>query len=464
MRQTLADRLRMVYTGDKRHELFTSHAWRRLFEIRGPLVREFILEFFNTCRMSDTEMGLDVADTLCFQLGGARQDGFEAYWHAEGRKSRARMSVGHFIGRLADHFGLVSDEGLIGLSVITRVLLVIDLHQLCKFNICVRLGDTWAWVALGPERQQVAAAGALEVAEGAPVVDEGVPAPVQAPQPPPALARTIAQRLSVLEEEVHNLRSDVGEQNGVLDSMDHDFSRFTTWMVTSLSRMMDQSGVRYTSYFDFQIPYQRRTRRKIGDASSLAAPYNQAWQKSFDEGITMAEPNLNDYISVTRKNFLSDDNEGRMVEKSILDIQGTFLVKIRDNTFNGTIRENAVEHVEIFLEVVRPLKIKGVSHDRFRLSVFPISLAGAASEWFKKDCIGLVTTWEDLEEKSVQKFYHLSYNNDEIEADEDDNPEDIAEIFKIESNLFDFETPLCKAFNEFNYLLKIDTDMFTFDI
>ncbi|GJX51581.1 hypothetical protein Tco_0278426, partial [Tanacetum coccineum] len=26
------------------------------------------------------------------------------------------------------------------------------------------------------------------------------------------------------------------------------------------------------------------------------------------------------------------------------------------------------------------------------------------------------------------------------------------------------ETPLCKAFNEFNYLLKIDTDMFTFDI
>ncbi|GJW36962.1 hypothetical protein Tco_0059882, partial [Tanacetum coccineum] len=406
MRQTLADRLRMVYTGDKRHEL-----------------------------MSDTEMGLDVADTLCFQLGGARrrmtwrqfiialgldtveemaEDGFEAYWlgstrvipdkgdlrdywteissdrdflgpapsyiyirdhvrrlchmlisciisgrgqapekvtstdlfylrsmdqgtvnvpyllaqylfrHAEGRKSRARMSVGHFIGRLADHFGLVSDEGLMGFSVITRVLLVIDLHQLSKFNICVRLGDTWAWVALGPERQQVAAAGALKVAEGAPIVDDGVLAPMQAPQPPPALARTIAQRLSVLEEEVHNLRSDVGEQKGVLDNMDHDFSRFTTWTVTSLSR--------------------------------------------------------------------------------------------------------------------------------------------ATSEWFKKDCIGLVTTWEDLEEKSVQKFYHLSYNNDEIEADEDDNPEDIAEIFKIESNLFDFETPLCKAFNEFNYLLKIDTDLFTFDI
>nr|GEW36420.1 ribonuclease H-like domain-containing protein [Tanacetum cinerariifolium] len=47
-----------------------------LFEIQGPLVRAFIMEFLSTCRMSDTEMGLDIADTLCFQL----EDGFEAYW------------------------------------------------------------------------------------------------------------------------------------------------------------------------------------------------------------------------------------------------------------------------------------------------------------------------------------------------------------------------------------------------
>ncbi|GJZ71782.1 hypothetical protein Tco_0635633 [Tanacetum coccineum] len=70
---TLRDRLSMVYTRDDGHALFTSHAWRRLFEVRAPLVREFMLDIFSTCRMSDTEMGLDVADTLCFQLGGARR-------------------------------------------------------------------------------------------------------------------------------------------------------------------------------------------------------------------------------------------------------------------------------------------------------------------------------------------------------------------------------------------------------
>nr|GEU34080.1 hypothetical protein [Tanacetum cinerariifolium] len=88
--------------------------------------------------------------------------------------------------------------------------------------------------------------------------------------------------------------------------------------------------------------------------------------------------------------------------------------------------------------------------------------SGATGEWFKKDRIGSVITWDDLVEKFVQKFYRLFDHNDEIE--EDDNLDDITDIFKIEGNLFDFETPLCEAFNDFNYLLKIDKDLFTFDI
>nr|GEU33205.1 hypothetical protein [Tanacetum cinerariifolium] len=153
-----------------------------------------------------------------------------------------------------------------------------------------------------------------------------------------------------------------------------------------------------------------------------------------------------------------------MVVKSFLEIQGTFLVKIRDNTFNGIIGENTFKYIDNFLEVVGPLKIKGISQDRFRLSIFSISLVGAASEWFKKDCIGSVTTRENLVENFIQKFYQLFDDNEEMEADEDEDPDDIVEIFKIKGNLFDFETPLCKVFNEFNYLLKIDTCLFTFDI
>ncbi|GKF03394.1 hypothetical protein Tco_0030317 [Tanacetum coccineum] len=49
---------------------------------------------------------------------------------------------------------------------------------------------------------------------------------------------------------------------------------------------------------------------------------------------------------------------------------------------------------------------------------------------------------------------------DECSSDVDET----AKIFKIEDNLLGYETPLCKAFNEFNYLLKIDTNLFIFEI
>ncbi|GKB76801.1 hypothetical protein Tco_0943696 [Tanacetum coccineum] len=159
----------------------------------------------------------------------------------------------------------------------------------------------------------------------------------------------------------------------------------------------------------------------------------------------MAEPT--DYTTASRKNFVTNDNEGRMIEKCIIEIQGAFLVKIRNYAFNGNIGENAFKHIDKFLEIVRPIKINGLTQDRFRLSS--------------------ITTWDNMVEKFILKFHHLSDHNEEEETEEDDNPnemDNVPEIFKIEGNLFDFKTPLCEAFDKFNCLLKIDTDMFTYDI
>ncbi|GJX10630.1 putative reverse transcriptase domain-containing protein [Tanacetum coccineum] len=57
--------------------------------------------------------------------------------------------------------------------------------------------------------------------------------------------------------------------------------------------------------------------------------------------------------------------------------------------------------------------------------------------------------------------------DDEVElTDEEfsDNEDEVAEVFRIDTNIFDFETPMCKAFKEFNYLLQIDPDLLTKDI
>ncbi|GJV00046.1 hypothetical protein Tco_1329316 [Tanacetum coccineum] len=45
-----------------------------------------------------------------------------------------------------------------------------------------------------------------------------------------------------------------------------------------------------------------------------------------------------------------------------------------------------------------------------------------------------------------------------------DDEDEVAGVFRIDTNIFDFETPMCKAFNEFNYLLQIDLDLLTKDI
>ncbi|GJV77818.1 hypothetical protein Tco_1509402 [Tanacetum coccineum] len=69
---------------------------------------------------------------------------------------------------------------------------------------------------------------------------------------------------------------------------------------------------------------------------------------------------------------------------------------------------------------------------------------------------------------------HLARGDDEVElsnkesSDPDDenliDEDEVDKIFRIKTNVFDFETPTCKAFKEFNYLLQIDPNVLTKDI
>nr|GEW06847.1 hypothetical protein [Tanacetum cinerariifolium] len=73
----------------------------------------------------------------------------------EGRKRGARLSGGHFIRRLAHHFGVVGDDGLRGLFFMTHELPLIEMGELVKINICREIRDYLAWVAQVVERQPV---------------------------------------------------------------------------------------------------------------------------------------------------------------------------------------------------------------------------------------------------------------------------------------------------------------------
>ncbi|GKA89851.1 hypothetical protein Tco_0811663, partial [Tanacetum coccineum] len=140
---------------------------------------------------------------------------------ASGRKQGAMISRGKFVARLAEHFGLLTEERL-------QDIPVIDMAELSD-----------------------AAAGSLEAARDASAVDEGAPAnpaPMQAPQPPHAAPKTMPQRITRLEEEVHELQQSIVGLRGDVDRSITDQSRFATWMVSCMTQLMDASGRTYQAF------------------------------------------------------------------------------------------------------------------------------------------------------------------------------------------------------------------------
>ncbi|GKC06968.1 hypothetical protein Tco_0998578 [Tanacetum coccineum] len=181
MADGLSARMLMEHRDAQGVSLFTSRAWRRLFDIRGPLVHELILEFFSTFRFGEAVTDLDTAGALQFQLGGARRRlSWRQFILALGLHTTEEIGTVGF-ARLAEHFGLLTEERLRGLTVIAPALPLIDMAELVRLQICIEIDDTWAWVAMRPKRQLDAAAGSPRVTQDAPVVDEGdqaIPSPV----------------------------------------------------------------------------------------------------------------------------------------------------------------------------------------------------------------------------------------------------------------------------------------------
>ncbi|GJZ18217.1 hypothetical protein Tco_0554340 [Tanacetum coccineum] len=143
MAMSMDARLSMEHTDALGHVVFTCHAWRRLFEIKGPLVRELMLEFFSTCRFADIVLDLEDA---CNPRG---------YWDE------------------------ISSSGDFLTTVPSYIQIMDSLRRFCYRLI------TYTITGRGQTPKKA------------------VPAPVQVLQPPPLdVVRTMPQRMTRLEEEV----------------------------------------------------------------------------------------------------------------------------------------------------------------------------------------------------------------------------------------------------------------------
>ncbi|GJY27041.1 hypothetical protein Tco_0401767 [Tanacetum coccineum] len=409
MADGLSARMLMEHKDAQGVSLFTSRAWRRLFDIRGPLVHELILEFFSTFRFREDVTDFYTLGALQFQLGGARhrlswrqfiidlglhmgeemeslgyflgtalsytaiRDPILRLCHrliacsmlgevrhlrrylrlfAAGRKSGDNIFGGQFVARLAEHFGLLTVEILQGLTVIVPKLLIIDMTELVRLQICIEVDDTQAWVAMRLERQPDAAAGAPGVAQDTPAVDEGVPvvlAPVQAPPPPPPPSAA---------------------RNATKDGQIRGGRARDSW------RLLDSARVSYTLYAETRTPYQRRVRQRTEQEwqrhsrhkslDELRSPdFNLLSNQEYSEeevAKTMAET-MEQYMSKTRADYGSGVARPKIEDKDNFELKGQFLKELRTNTFSGSDHEDANEHIEKILEIVDLFEIPNITID-----------------------------------------------------------------------------------------------------
>ncbi|GJW53599.1 hypothetical protein Tco_0097684 [Tanacetum coccineum] len=248
MRQDLAERLRMVYTRDDGHEIFMRSVARWGLHIAEEIAEDGFEAYWLGSERVIPDKG-DLSDywiEISYDRDFLRATPSYTYirdplrrLHAEGRKSGARLLGGHLIGRLAHHFGLVSDDGLKGLSVMTRELPLIDMGELVKLNICCFSTRTCTL------------------------------------PPPPVGGRNIPY-----EEEIHRLCQDVKSLCGLVERSMTDQGRFSIWMISCMTQLMEASGCTYQAFDgtfqgSYPVVFERRTRQWTDDASTSTAQQDE---------------------------------------------------------------------------------------------------------------------------------------------------------------------------------------------
>ncbi|GKB04199.1 zf-CCHC domain-containing protein [Tanacetum coccineum] len=103
---------------------------------------------------------------------------------------------------------------------------------------------------------------------------------------------------------------------------------------------------------------------------------NQEYSKK-EETKAMAKT-MEQHMSKTRTDYGSGVARPKIDNKDQFELKGQFLKELRENTFSGSDKEDANEHIEKVLEIVDLFHVPNITMDQLMLRVFHISLTGAA--------------------------------------------------------------------------------------
>ncbi|GJT12028.1 hypothetical protein Tco_0859070 [Tanacetum coccineum] len=158
---------------------------------------------------------------------------------------------------------------------------------------------------------------------------------------------------------------------------------------------------------------------------------------------------MEEFTTNDKANYYSGIASIMVNGKRAYELKGKFLDDLRNNAFSGTNEEDAITVTNAIRDLSNSMFEKWLA-SKFanHMIMDPFTKKVLWDFWIKSN---------DHEEVADEGFF------DDEEGNNDDEQE-TTEIFRIETNLFDYKTPLCTKFKEFNFLLKVDPELFTRDI
>ncbi|GJY31808.1 hypothetical protein Tco_0415303 [Tanacetum coccineum] len=159
----------------------------------------------------------------------------------------------------------------------------------------------------------------------------------------------------------------------------------------------------------------------------LSSMCSDEYERMFAEVVILIDNRLVKLIDIILDQWLDlKFRNHKKVYKEIMEgVVATWLIR------------NYRKQLEEYMEIKRRLEVNGINTN---VECDPTNKRGDDEEVLTYD------EFSDLEEENMH------------EGDE------TVEVFRIETDIFLFETPLCKEFKEFNHLLHIDVDVLTQDL
>src|SRR2546430_1464037 len=130
----------------------------------------------------------------------------------------------------------------------------------------------------------------------------------------------------------------------------------------------------------------------------------------------MAEENANERVpgkKIREYSNPSTDGFGSSivrppVEANSFELKPSMIQMIQHRTqFAGLPNEDPNQHISDFIELCDTVKYSGVSQDAIRLRLFSFSLRDKAKAWLQSLAIGSITTWDELTDAFLQKYFPL---------------------------------------------------------